>query len=624
MGNLIGYNQTTRTIVNTLVSALLYLLANALFQTYDLIKTILAGTIHVARGFEQYVLEPNGTTWIELVFYLCITCACAKCLYWIAENLVWTITNCAAFYRASVIWLFCPKVHIVVPTSVNEQVYKLNKIDSVLSKNVFVDPSKTERERVTGHVDKPEGAFGDDHVYPLGGGIPKGTFIVYGRLGTEADRYALLGHGFLVDNDAYCTIHELHRIADIRVGIPGVERLLKVNFDVQVKNIGGTQFDTAIARNSGIGSVFGVKGLKWGMYNQQTNVQIFHRRDDGTYTEQFVRPDNYETQYGLVPDPTLILTASNTSGGDSGFCVMQKGKVVAIHLGGATKFSRNVAQIPYFVPEVRKLYDERARAFKPILDGLQTESAPALDNDDKRARDLAKLREEEEEDIRERRMRGEHRDDQGYAESFSDMIKNVAKRKGKKWSQFDDDDFVLEGGKKKHYIPAALKKKLEKLVENYVSNLPLEEEFVDKKESADSIPPEFQTQLNSKSPAAGASEVPPQSRGISLETLVLELRNLNQQVKELEKQLSETRQLNVSSDPSTQGEKRTPVQQQESFITTTENKSTSSGASEPQQGEALSSEVVSDSTSRGRKRPASKKEKNGPPQKKGPESTPKQ
>jgi len=645
MGNIIGYSELTRNVVNFTIYGAFLLLSFAVHQAYSVLWDITYLGINFARFIEINLLVPFHLTWTEVVFLSFWSYAALALVHLLSTYAKASFIICATFYRATVIWWNCKSVEVVYPVD-DSLDYKLDKLANVLKKNEFADkpaaPAKDNSSAAP--VDRPEGAFGSDYVYDTPGGIPRGCFCVYGAIDnddgtTPAEvRYALLGHGFLINNDGYCTAHELHRFRDIRVGVPGNNRLLQVSFEVQSQNHFGTKFDFAIARNCGIGSVFGIKGLSWGLYNQNANVQIYHRNANGKYTEQYVRADPYEQQSDR--DPSLIFTKSNTTGGDSGLCVVQKGKVVAVHLGGSTKFRRNVAQIPLFLSDVAKLYEGKGNAFKPVLPNLEIESPTQQDAEDQRAREFVERRERDEQEAKDARMRREHEDEQGFRGTFSEMISATSKRRGKTWIDIEDDDFVAESDEPmpklvkdkgvKRKKPETEEEKLDKEIAALLEKrkkLGTKVDVVDKEESSsDAIPPELQSdQVNSRSPAVRALEVPPQSRqGITLESLLMELRDLKQLVQELENRQNETKPSKSSSGPSTKGEPKKQSAKQENSTESTEKKSTNSGNSETPREEEKLSEAGSSSTWKEQRKRGSRGGKKSDPPTKSDSSTEKQ
>jgi len=226
--------------------------------------------------------------------------------------------------------------------------------------------------------------------------LPEGVFQIFALVD---DVNLHVGHGFMVANAAYTARHVVagHKRLYAR---RGNSRFIPMSM--------GDEFpecDLACIVAPGLGAALSLKSLKWGFANKNPLTVLHYETNENVYYRQSIYADAF------VPgsDPSLIKTASHTDASDSGLPILQAGVVVAVHIGYSHTENRNVHVIP--IPMIANLIETHTTRFVPILKDMGIESPSTGNNEDaERAQALADARE----NWKRARMRGEHKDDQGF------------------------------------------------------------------------------------------------------------------------------------------------------------------------------------------------------------------
>lgn len=280
---------------------------------------------------------------------------------------------------------------------------------------------------------KQEGAFssGNDFTFNVDG-MPDGVFQVFTKVD---DSYAHIGHGFAVANELYTAVH----VVSDREGEIYIKTLKSKALKVKVvKDMYHPYYDVCKLECIGATAALGIKSLQFGVL-KNGSINVFHFNPAKiSYQRQSATPDPYNKDQRL---PAFALsTPTTTSPSDSGLPVLQKGRVVALHIGGCEALKRNVHFIP--VPFLKNQIENVAESYAPILKDLsiETESPVIKGDESSRMKAIFKENQHREEEDRRKRQRGEHFDEQGYR-TRKQNLKPELNQKDDDGDQYDDQYF---------------------------------------------------------------------------------------------------------------------------------------------------------------------------------------
>jgi hypothetical protein len=263
---------------------------------------------------------------------------------------------------------------------------------------------------------------------------PKGVFMIFLCEKDLNSTPTFAGHGFAIDNQAY-TAHHVVSVAEtndllIYAAKPGGEHMIPIT----VNKVYEEDLDFCSLGPSSFLSVLGVQSLKVAF--PQSGLVTVYNYDGSQYLGHTVAVEPME----LTGTPHLLYTKSNTTSGCSGMPVLQKGKVVAFHVGSNSKIKRNAHAIPTAL--LRATVDKLASRRQTIF-GLESVvgTYSSSDNGDvERAREIKRLDQE----WKEARMKGEHTDDQGFRAKTTTRLPLKPTFKGKDWNDIEEESPIVD------------------------------------------------------------------------------------------------------------------------------------------------------------------------------------
>lgn len=262
-----------------------------------------------------------------------------------------------------------------------------------------------------GETYEPEGAWGHQASFSLSKSetVPPGVFQILEK-NTETPEFLHIGFGVLIAGIPYTAYHVVcNSDASYYASLPGSKIRVPIKVDPDCTT---TDEDWCSLTCNNLGSILGVKSLSVGCISQGA-ITVYHfDSEKQCFDQQCVYPTRYDEANQA---PIHIYSRTNTAPSDSGLPVLQKGKVVGIHVGSLPSKKQNVHVIPTDL--VLPLARVRARQQDPVFEYL-SESIP-FSKDSKQLRDLVSLKDRKLEKA-EARMRGEHLNYQGYESSSSE------------------------------------------------------------------------------------------------------------------------------------------------------------------------------------------------------------
>jgi len=255
-----------------------------------------------------------------------------------------------------------------------------------------------------------EGAYGGAHFKNKIDGMPKGVVQIFNEIDKQL---VFAGHGTYLDG-VYATDWHVIRPAvedNAKVYVATLNGGKALPVEIKKESLRVDQ-DYAELHVGNTAAILGVKKRKSAFLKSSLITVYTFNPDEKQYFSSTVYFDKYDPDSGFTP--YVLLTKSDTHGGDSGLPIEQGGFVIGRHKGGSERLKRNVhlLNVVNIMPTIEKiaaskqdiLVDDRA-----YVDESPTNSQE-YDDAIKRARAIRDIEEEE----RFRRQRGEHVDDQGY------------------------------------------------------------------------------------------------------------------------------------------------------------------------------------------------------------------
>lgn len=288
--------------------------------------------------------------------------------------------------------------------------------------------------KVNGSLDVvKEGAFSKGTLISAEEPEPSGVFTVYMK-NEDGVSFMLIGHGFVVAGCLYTPYHVAALSDSLFVGSPGKPScLIPVEVDEDTVD---PNMDFCQLKGKAVAAALGIKSLKLGVYRKKA-VVVYHRDStrNSVYIAQHINPH----AYSFYPMPHVIATDTITDHTDSGLPVMQDGHVVAMHIGASLSKQVNVHHL--LLQLSKTVVDRKVKVLQAIVSSGVTVESPSVgeEDDNERWRAIAQARQDEEEERKLERMRGEHQDDQGYRVSSKYI---PPKFKGPSWA----DEVEYEAG----------------------------------------------------------------------------------------------------------------------------------------------------------------------------------
>jgi len=274
----------------------------------------------------------------------------------------------------------------------------------------------------------PEGAWGGQASFSLSKSdvVPQGVFQILEK-NTETSEYLHVGFGVLISGYPYTAYHVVcNPSAHYYASLPGRNIKVPIKVDPSCTSISE---DWCLLTCSNLGSILGIKSVGVGCITQGA-ITVYHfDSSDQTFDTQCVYPTPYDRANQL---PIHIYSRSNTAPSDSGLPVMQKGKVVGIHVGSLPRKKQNVHVIPTDL--MLEMAKSRAGQQVPVFDYL-SESIP-FSKDSEQLGDLVSFKKRKEEEKRKRAL-GEHLDYQGYPE-----LPDSGHQAPSAWSRKSEQEFL--------------------------------------------------------------------------------------------------------------------------------------------------------------------------------------
>jgi len=298
---------------------------------------------------------------------------------------------------------------------------------------------------------KDESAY-DKNALPIDlVGLPKGAVQLF-VMNDATQQLAFAGHATYCNGKYYTVLHTvvtaLNEGSKVYVGTLDCERALPTTID---HNTVDWVNDTVQLHVGSTAAVLGVKSLKSKFVNKGY-VTIYHfDLERKVYTATSVFADRFNDSFS----PYVLFTQSNTSGGDSGLPVVQNGKFVASHKGAADKYKRNIHVLHHdlIINDVVTV-SKRKQCIIPDV-RILNETPTTIDQDDiDRAAAIANM----EQEWKDRKMKGEHADEQGFRLKTKHAydLANWKPRKGDRWADEDEDDVNDESDLKVDALQSAI------------------------------------------------------------------------------------------------------------------------------------------------------------------------
>jgi len=384
--------------------------AGAIDIVSHVVTLLLGVVISMAREFIVLAIQwcfgvvVGAFTFIQ---YVCDVLDFNQFDFWVSVFLVCFCTA-STYYALCGIWKLYKAVYMKVYT-ISPELANIH----FSRKDVLLD--LTEPKVLT-----TESPLSDEFIYKIPDGYPKGVFVVFLKQG---DEFFHNGHGFVAGNRMWITGHQavkhLKNSDDTKVYISSpkqVSVMVAAEIDSE-PNEDLSGFDIIEIKSKGACAVLGLKTLKWRRYTENSAVTVLHYDAfKNLYTQQYVNAKRLDEN----DRADYILHKSMTSQGDSGLPLLQKGEVVAIHLGwmhgpdGKPLYNRS--QIPF--PILEEMYSQARQYDEVIINRLAEFVEPVSETPDIKV-DYEKRYQEwknKKEKDKQKRMKGEHADDQGYRE----------------------------------------------------------------------------------------------------------------------------------------------------------------------------------------------------------------
>lgn len=302
-----------------------------------------------------------------------------------------------------------------------------------------------------------EGAYGRGFVYETRDGIPKGVFQVWGRPPGSKD-LVWLGHGGACLGKGYCTYHQLHdkegkpNCEQYFIGTPRRDQVLPVKIGRNGYNFDGVDYglDVCEILPGGAFATLGIKSLKPGIYQPDKGVTYFHYNVlNRKYYSEYAKDINGKVdEHGRPGHPLAIHTETTTSPGDSGMPVIQGvDELVFVHQGDVPAFKLNAAHppIPFFMEfyqtVLKRQEDKEVKIIQKEMTPIAVESPSKPQANGQAGKEVEETRQATPVSVespnqkgknkyveksmdwvaaaqakKDERMRGEHRDDQGFGQ----------------------------------------------------------------------------------------------------------------------------------------------------------------------------------------------------------------
>jgi hypothetical protein len=276
---------------------------------------------------------------------------------------------------------------------------------------------------------KEEGAFANVKFKNEHDVTPKGVVQVFEKFG---DEMSFAGHATYVDGK-YVTVWHVIRPAfenngRLLVGTLESGKALEVKVDVDSIR---KDIDHAELIVGNTASVLGVK-MRKSAFPKGNMVTIYTFNPDlKKYYSSTVYCDQYNPESGF--SEYVLLSKSDTKGGDSGLPIEQAGNVIGKHKGGCERLRRNVHLInaPILGKQIEQLAMKKQQIF--VQDGIRDETPWSVT--DQADIERAKAILEEEQRVADLKRRGAYVDEQGFRIS-------KPKFKNKAWADIEDESDV--------------------------------------------------------------------------------------------------------------------------------------------------------------------------------------
>ncbi len=316
---------------------------------------------------------------------------------------------------------------------------------------------------VLGSIIADEGAFNRGRILTEMNGMPLGTVQVYVEMDTALQ---FAGHATFVGDCFVTCSHVVRLSADRKVF---VKTLTSKAVETRVtSNAPGMDYAELYAGY--IPSVLGVKKapIKWVSEGPISVCTYDAEKNKYFISSSYPEKQLYNEEHGF--SWMTLLTQSYTRQGDSGLGVYQHGALIAFTKGGVNAIERNVhiIPVPRMVDIISKLRIKRtvvgagvftAPALAPVVSNETPRTGQADEDRNREAKealediefqeDLKRAREfaDEEREEKERRMRGEHEDWQGFREKKSTGEPNShifkSAKGNKSWADIEDENSFL-------------------------------------------------------------------------------------------------------------------------------------------------------------------------------------